>query len=80
VLANAEFCNFLDTFDKKQKEKQIWEFYIHKLPAWDARTFDEFKHDVLADVEPVQAPAKEELEATVQNSYVIMQNFQMEGG
>jgi hypothetical protein len=81
VISTGRFCDFLTTFEKKRKERQRWEFYIHKLPPWDDTTWEEFnkKLDKQEGVIPdVQKASKEQLEATIKDSYKIMQSFEIE--
>ena len=45
----------------------------------DERTFEQFKHDLKVGNKPkCERPTKEQLEATIKDSYKIMQNFEIE--
>ena len=71
--------DFLEVFDEKQQHNELWEFYIHKLPPWDERTFEQFKHDLKVGNKPkIERPTNEQLEATIKDSYKIMQSFEIE--
>ena len=81
VIGAGEFMNFLDVFDEKHKQNELWEFYIHKLPPWDERTFEQFKDDLqLDDTSTIGKPTDEQLETTVKESYALMMEFDKEGG
>lgn len=82
VIPAGQFVEFLKTFNKKHEEKIRWEFYIHKLSAFDERTWEEFNFDLDFGTakERQEKPSEEELEITVRTSYNIMKNFKLEGG
>lgn len=76
VIGAGQFDAFLDTFDTQREERKLWEYYIHKLPPWDDRSYDEFKQSVMTvRMEKHEKPSKEQLEATVQTSYNALKNF-----
>lgn len=77
IIANGEFTHFLATFDKQVEERQLWEFYIHKLSAFDERSFDEFKHDIKGTGKN-ERPTEKQLETTVKESYELLNNFNPE--
>lgn len=79
VGIKSESLSRHSVFDEKQQHNELWEFYIHKLPPWDERTFEQFKHDLKVGNKPKgERPTKEQLEATIKDSYKIMQNFEIE--
>lgn len=80
VIPAGQFVEFLNTFGKKHEEKIRWEFYIHKLSAFDDRTWTEFNHDLDFGTARFERPSDDELEETVKLSYSIMKNFKLEGG
>lgn len=85
VISAGRFDDFLDTFEAKREERQLWEYYIHKLPPWDDRSFDRFRQDIRVKngITPkIIRPSNEQLEATVKNSFDILNNFDVmqEGG
>ena len=81
VIPAGQFVNFIRTFEQKHEEKIRWEFYIHKLSAFDERTWEEFNHDLdFGTVTRQERPSDEEIEETVKVSYKIMKNFKLEGG
>lgn len=85
VISTGRFCDFLDTFEKKHKERQRWEFYIHKLPSWDDTSWDEFNRMLDKEegiVPEYEKASKEQLETTIGNSFDILSNFTIdtEGG
>ena len=81
VIGAGQFENFIATFEKKHEEKIRWEFYIHKLSAFDERSWIEFNHDLdFGTAEGQERPSDEEIEETVKTSYKIMKNFKLEGG
>ena len=80
VIGAGQLMDFLEVFDKKQQHNELWEFYIHKLPPWDERTFEQFKHDLHVGKPKIERPTDEQLETTIKDSYKIMQNFEMKEG
>ena len=45
----------------------------------DERTFEQFKHDLKVGNKPkIERPTNEQLEATIKDSYKIMQSFEIE--
>ena len=82
VISAGRFDDFLDTFEAKREERQLWEFYIHKLPPWDDRSFDRFKQDIhyKGERKRVERPSDEQLEATVKESFEMLNDFTMQEG
>lgn len=78
VIGAGQLMDFLKVFDEKQQHNELWEFYIHKLPPWDERTFEQFKHDLKIGQSKIERPSDEQLETTIKESYKIMQNFEIE--
>lgn len=75
VIEYGQLTDFLKVFEEKQYYNELWEFYIHKLPPWDERTFEEFKHDLHVGKIEIEKPTDEQLETTVKNSYQIIESF-----
>ena len=81
VIPAGQFVEFLEVFEDKREERTRWEFYIHKLPPFDERTWEEFNHDLdFGTVQRQEKPSDEEIEQTVRKSYEIMKNFKLEEG
>lgn len=83
VISAGQFCDFLETFEEQREERQTWEFYIHKLPPWDERTFEQFKSDLkLGSRKKIERPSDEQLETTVRDSFTMLNTFKIkkEGG
>lgn len=79
VIGSGQFCDFLDVLDEQKKEEEMWEFYIHKLPSWDGRTYQEFKDGIgTGRKQEIEVPSDEQLETTISDSYDIMMNFKLE--
>lgn len=74
VISSGQLNEFLNVFQEQREEKQIWEFYLHKL-AFDDRTFDEFKNDIINGSKEPEPITPEQVETTVKDSYAIMQSF-----
>jgi hypothetical protein len=80
MIPAGQFVNFLKTFTQKNEEKYRWEFYLHKLSAWDERTWEEFNHDLdFGTAKGLERPSDQVLTDTVKESYNIMKNFNPEG-
>lgn len=81
VIPAGQFVNFIETFEQKHEEKIRWEFYIHKLSAFDERSWEEFNHDLdFGTAGKQERPADEDIIETIKGSYEIMKNFKLEGG
>ncbi len=83
VISAGRFCSFLETFEAQREERQMWEFYINKLPPWDDRSFDQFKSDLNhGNTRKIERPSDEQLETTVRNSFTMLNKFKIkqEGG
>lgn len=65
---------FIDTFQVQNKERSRWEFYINKLPPWDNTTWEEFNANLDAEEQP--KATSEQLEATVTDSFSMLQGFE----
>lgn len=77
LIPQGRLCDFLDNLEEVKQEKELWEFYIHKLPPWDGRTFEKFKQDlnIREKCSTVIKPSKEQLETTVKLSYALLSSF-----
>lgn len=80
VIASGRLVEFIDTFERQKVERDKREYYIHKLPPWDERTWDEFCRDVGGHNDNVQGQmdvSPEQLETTIRNSYKMMIGFEV---
>ena len=73
VIQNQQLCDFLDAFQEQKEEDQMWEFYLHKLPDYDNRTFEEFKES--CKPQQTEKQTAEELNEIITNSEDVLQNF-----
>ena len=84
VISSCQFCEWLDAQSENKEEKTMWEYYIHKLGAWDNRSFDDFRHDVLKGrpMKAIEIPTQEQTSATIKKSYNMFKHFEIskEGG
>lgn len=83
VISSCQFCEWLDAQFENKEEETMWEYYIHKLGAWDDRSFDEFRRSVRGtSANKHDAPTKEQASATINKSYNIIKHFEIieEGG
>ena len=74
IIPCGRLCDFIETFSEKHKERQRWEYYIHKLPPWDDTTWEEFNRILDMQDEP-QVMKEEQLETTINNSFGILEDF-----
>ena len=80
VIPAGCFVRFLITFQKKNDDDTRWNYYLHKLSAWEDRTWEQFNHDLdFGTAKGLERPSDQELTETVRNSYQIMKNFNPEG-
>ncbi len=82
VISAGRFDDFLDTFESQREERQLWDYYINKLPPWDDRSFDKFRQDIRVKngIQPkIVRPSNEQLEATVKESYEMLKEFDVTG-
>lgn len=78
VISSGRLVEFIDTFEKQLRERDKREYFIHKLPPWDERTWDEFCRDVDGHNDNIQEQmtmSSEQLETTIKNSYNMMIDF-----
>ena len=84
VISSCQFCEWLDAQYENKEEQTMWEYYIHKLGAWDERSFDEFRHSVRTGrpANEQVIPTKEQTFATIKKSYDLVKHFEIsqEGG
>lgn len=74
VIASGRLMEFIETFQDQKKERQRWEFYINKLPPWDNTTWEEFNANL--DAQETEVIPPEQLEATVTDSFSMLQGFE----
>lgn len=83
VIPQGLFCQFIETFQEQRTERQLWDMYINKIPAYDERSFDQFKKDIIGGTsQKIERPSDEHLETIVKNSFNMMNTFNInqEGG
>jgi hypothetical protein len=84
VISSCQFCEWLDAQYENKEEQTMWEYYIHKLGAWDERSFDEFRQGVRTGrpAKEQVIPTKEQTSATIKKSYDLVKHFEIsqEGG
>jgi hypothetical protein len=78
LISSCQFCDWLDAQYENKEEKTMWEYYIHKLGAWDNRSFDEFKHDVTKGrPAKIDIPTEEQTSATIKKSFEMFKHFEI---
>jgi hypothetical protein len=63
--------NFVDTINQEQKDKTLWDVYIHRITDM---TYSEFLEKIEIE-EQNQNMTEKTIETTVQESLNILQNF-----
>lgn len=63
--------NFVDTINQEQKDKRLWDLYIHRITDM---TYSEFLEKIEIE-EQNQNMTEKTIETTVQESLNILQNF-----
>jgi hypothetical protein len=79
LISSCQFCEWLDAQYENKEEETMWEYYIHKLGAWDERSFDEFRQSV-RNSRPAKdyvPQTKEQASATINKSYNIIKHFEI---
>lgn len=75
MIQTCRFCDFVEKFDaairKEREDKLNWEFFLHKV--WDG-SYQDFLSDVEINKQNMNM-SKETLEATVNHSMNILNNF-----
>ncbi len=79
VIPSGQFVNFLETFEKKHEEKVRWEFFLHKLSAFDNRSWNEFNNDVDFETAKQQKPSEADLKDTIRHSMEIFDRMKKGG-
>ena len=79
VISSGRFVEFIETFEKQRNQRQRWEYYIHKLPPWDERTWDEFNDELDRHNQSSQTEVmtEEQLETTIKKSHKMLENFEV---
>jgi hypothetical protein len=83
VISSCQFCEWLDAQFENKEEETMWEYYIHKLGAWDNRSFDEFRRNIHGrSTNDYDIPTEEQASATISKSYELIKHFKIieEGG
>lgn len=63
--------NFVDTINQENKDKTLWDVYLHRVTDM---TYSEFLEKI-ENEEKLQNMTEETIETTVQESLNILQNF-----
>lgn len=74
IIQTGRFVEFINVFLAKRKERQRWEYYINKIPAWDARSWEQFNED-LDCIERSEDTTNEHLETTINKTRQMLNNF-----
>jgi hypothetical protein len=78
LISSNQFCDWLDAQFENKEEETMWEYYIHKIGAWDNRSFDEFRSDIRKGrPSNVEIPTVEQSSATIKKSYDIIKQFEI---
>ena len=77
VISSGQFSAWVDAHEERKTEQTLWELYLHKLGAYDDRSFDDFKFDMMKGIRHVQKPSDEQLTATITKSYDILNKFEI---
>ena len=84
MISSCQFCDWLDAQSENKEEDTLWEYYLHKLGAWDDRSFDKFRQDITKGrpAKGIEIPTKEQTSATIRKSYNMFKHFEIskEGG
>lgn len=73
-IQTGRLAEFVDDFTEMVNEAELYEFWLHKV--W-AQSFPEFK-EAVENTNRQQAMTVNDIEATVQNSWDILNNFNPE--
>lgn len=80
MIQNGRFdefvIGFIKTINQELEEKAEWEFFLHKV--YD-KSYKEFKEEIKTNQQN-QEMSEENIEATIQHSMDIMNNFNPEQG
>lgn len=78
VISSGQFSAWVDAHEERKAEQTLWELYLYKLGAYDDRSFDDFKFDMMKGmIQKNEKPSEEQLTATVNKSYDILNNFEI---
>lgn len=75
LIATNQFSTWIDAREDRKNEQRMWEMYLHKLGAWDNRTFNEFRSDMMKNQKTIVKASDEQLKATVKSSLDILNDF-----
>lgn len=80
MISVGRFCEFVDnlwtTTEKEQNDRELWEFYLHRI--YD-KSFDAFKEELRIHAMNRNLSAQN-LEATIKNSMSILNKLKPEKG
>ena len=68
MIQTGRFAEFVLEFIELENEKQLWEFYLHKV--YD-KSFEDFKRSL----RPVRKPTQTDIKTTVNDSKSILDGF-----
>lgn len=74
IIAAGRFKDFINELNNAVLHEEIYELWLHKV--FD-KTFEEFKNDVIEEMKAQQI-TPEAKEATIKNSFEILNNFKPE--
>lgn len=74
IIAAGRFKDFIKELNETVMNEDIYELWLHKVHD---KTFEEFKNEVMDAIKSEQV-APEAKEATIKNSFNILNNFKPE--
>jgi len=63
---------FVDTYNEEQKDKSLWEFWLHRV--YD-KSFEDFMEAVNGSGHHAEAPTQEDVKNIVSETKSILSNF-----
>ena len=75
LISTSRLTEFIDKLLDIKKTEDRYEFYIHKLPPWDERTFEQFCFDLDRDEGNKEEVTDESLETIINKSYRMVNSM-----
>ena len=72
MILAARFSDFVGSLEDFEQEDRTWQFFLHKV---EGQSFEEFKGSLGGQQSKTFEMTKSDIEATVVNSFEILQNF-----
>lgn len=71
MIAVGQFSEFVSKITEYDSDQSMWEFFLHRV---DGQSFNDWKNSISGNAK--QQITKEQIETTINDSYIILNNFE----